>query len=143
MQFLLKLNAAIVKNIIIRCTVSPEFVNNEVEHIHFRNGYWSLKEHKFLERKDLHLVTSYINYDFCTDGFSEAEFIKMKNDLATAFSSTDAFNYFLYIVACSLLGRPLNNFIVLLGKGHNGKTAFCNCLRIVFGPYCVNLSSTC
>jgi len=56
----------------------------------------------------------------------------MHDDLAKIFTSNEAFEYFKYCVKNSMVNCPLNNFIVLISVGDNGKSTFIDTLVAVF-----------
>jgi hypothetical protein len=145
---IMKPSAGIIKGVINRSTVDSSNLDNEPMNIHFRNGYWSFADHSFKPRMHIHLVTNYINYDFVCpaeldakkwDEATVAKFNQAYCNLSFPFSSKEAFEYFNYVVASSLLNRPLNNFIALLGNGKNGKTTLTKLLKRVFECYCAEI----
>eukprot|EP01006_Ploeotia_vitrea_P001627 TRINITY_DN105262_c0_g1_i1.p1 TRINITY_DN105262_c0_g1~~TRINITY_DN105262_c0_g1_i1.p1 ORF type:complete len:554 (-),score=-32.91 TRINITY_DN105262_c0_g1_i1:3-1664(-) len=139
---LLNLPSSVMKDVFIRCSVDASELNNNPLLIHFANGYWDLNDHMFKERNELHYVTSYINYDFDKNILYNENLVDdMYNQLCNYFTSKDSFDYFIYIVACSLLNDPLHNIIVLLGKGNNGKSTFQKLLQETFNTLTVQLTS--
>lgn len=161
---------AIAKAVIGQNRIDPLKLDNEPLNIHFQNGYWSMELDKFCERLDPfeHLVTKCIRYDFDVETeimdevsaalisaakVSEEELKelvkkeikkqvnKKESSICSLFSSPAAFNYFRYCMGCSLMNTPLNNFIVFLGTGKNGKSTFTAILSAVFDCYAIALDS--
>ena len=138
-----KPSTTVVKEIIQRSKISRSVIDNEPLNIHFLNGYWSFTDNKFHVRSDVHYVTKVIGYNLDLDllQHNTVTIDDISRALALPFSSSNAFNYFVYGVALSMKNIPANNFFVLLGKGGNGKTTFTSILRTVFEHYCVCLPS--
>ena len=141
-QKFIKPSASIMKSIVNRSKISLLALNNEPLNIHFLNGYWSLEDHTFHNRTEVHYMTKIINYDL--DENNNEDLLNSVNAaLSLLFSSQEALRYFVHSIALSLKNIPTNNFLVLLGPGSNGKTAFTSILRAVFECYCVSLPSAC
>jgi phage/plasmid-associated DNA primase len=99
----------------------------------FKDRIYSLKLHKFIQPKFNQYISMTTRYDWRTPTKEE---IKTVEDMITSiFPSQDEGDLFKTILATGLEGRTLEHFIILNGRGGNGKSLIDDFFLLALGDY--------
>lgn len=118
-------------------TVQDDFDTNPA-HFAFKNGLLDLENKKFRAIKPADMISrqSKANYDPRRDWREAPAVIKLMEILAGGEADEARVRWILKLLASSFYGAPSDpKFIVLIGRGSNGKSCVANILRDVLGNY--------
>jgi len=110
--------------------------------IHFKNGYWDLKEGKFKQREfNKHFISIYINRNFTQPREHVIEYIMA--ELTKIMPVKDDKNYIMFKIGGSLSGDATDDQtnLFLLGAGSNGKSVIMKMLKYAIDVYMIELKN--
>ena len=112
-------------------TKEVDFNTNQINEIHFRNGYYSFKYGKFKQRKEgKHFISKFINRNYKEP--SQEAINRVMSDIKKVYPDKEERNYILSNFGVSISGNGTKdqNILFLIGKGSAGKSTMLDMAKI-------------
>ncbi len=100
-----------------------DFNSNQINEIHFRNGYYSFRSGKFKQRNpEKHFISKYIDRDY--EEPSQKAIDRVMSDIKKVYPEEEDRNYILSNFGVAVSGNSAKNqtILLLIGKGSAGKS---------------------
>jgi hypothetical protein len=120
-----------------------KFSDPQLNKIHFKNGYYDMKENLFKKRvKGEDFINFYIDRDYKPAKPETIE--KINNYLKKIYYVDDDRNYLLMTLAIAFTGQSTKNqkILYLIGTGSSGKTTIINFCKSAFSNYVFEMNRT-
>ena len=107
----------------------------------FNNGVYDLIKHEFRTATPTDYVSMTCGYDY-NPVIDPVKMTKMRNILASIIPNEENLKLLLEVLSGGLTGRVIEKFVLLNGRGRNGKGLIIEFCEIIFGEYCLIYGNT-